>query len=66
MKITTGQRVTSFISEVESVVKQVKDMGEGISNVAVILKIINSLPSKFVTAWNTVDLAKRNLEDLIA
>nr|XP_023017724.1 uncharacterized protein LOC111506754 [Leptinotarsa decemlineata] len=44
-------------------------MGEDISDVAVISKIINSFPPKFamlVTAWDSVDSSKQTLSDIIA
>lgn len=53
--------MTSFISEVKSVVKQLKDVDNCIFDVAVISKIINSLSLKLeilVVVWDSVDPAK--------
>lgn len=60
------QKVSTFLAEIETLVKQTKDMGKNVSEVAVILKILNSLPSTFavlITSWDLVYPAKQSLSD---
>lgn len=69
IRMNAGMKIATFISEIESLVKQLEEMGEKISEVAKISKIINSLPPKydmFVTAWDSVESSKQTLTDLIA
>lgn len=60
------QKVSTFLAEIETLVKQLKDMGKNVSEVAVILKVLNSLPSTFavlITSWDLVYPAKQSLSD---
>jgi len=66
-KMATGDSVAQHIAKVESMARQLKDLGETVSNVALMAKILGSLPSKYnalITAWDSVDTDKQTLQSL--
>jgi len=47
--------------------RQLEDVGEKVSDVAVMAKILASLPSKYnslITAWDSVDVENQTLNNL--
>ncbi|UYV63270.1 K02A2.6-like, partial [Cordylochernes scorpioides] len=68
-KMNPNDNIASHIFKVETQAQQMKDLGEPISDVALITKIICSLPDKyknFVTAWDSVSSEENTLENLTA
>ncbi|UYV60351.1 hypothetical protein LAZ67_1000907 [Cordylochernes scorpioides] len=68
-KMNPNDNIASHISKVETQAQQMKDLGEPISDVALITKIICSLPDKyknFITAWDSVSSEEKTLENLTA
>ncbi|UYV82085.1 K02A2.6-like [Cordylochernes scorpioides] len=68
-KMNPNANIASHISKVETQAQQMKDLGEPISDVALITKIICSLPDKyknFITAWDSVSSEEKTLENLTA
>ncbi|UYV67002.1 hypothetical protein LAZ67_4003628, partial [Cordylochernes scorpioides] len=68
-KMNPNDNIASHISKVETQAQQMKDLGEPISDVALITKIICSLPDKhknFITAWDSVSSGEKTLENLTA
>lgn len=68
-RMSDGEKIASHIAKVESLVKQLKDVNETISDSAISSKIINSLPSKynsFRTAWDSVAFADQTMANLTA
>ncbi|UYV67996.1 hypothetical protein LAZ67_5002745, partial [Cordylochernes scorpioides] len=64
-----NDNIATHISKVETLAQQMKDLGEPISDVALITKIICSLPDKyknFITAWDSVSSEEKTLENLTA
>lgn len=55
------------IANIESMARQLKDLGENVSDITIMAKILDSLPSKFnafVTAWDNVDANNQTLQIL--
>ncbi|UYV62645.1 hypothetical protein LAZ67_2001397 [Cordylochernes scorpioides] len=68
-KMNPNDNIATHISKVETLAQQMKDLGEPISDVALITKIICSLPDKyknFITAWDLVSSEEKTLENLTA
>ncbi|UYV65135.1 hypothetical protein LAZ67_3003247 [Cordylochernes scorpioides] len=68
-KMNPNDNIATHISKVETLAQQMKDLGEPISDVALITKIICSLPDKyknFITAWDSVSSEEKTLENLTA
>ncbi|UYV84036.1 hypothetical protein LAZ67_X000937 [Cordylochernes scorpioides] len=68
-KMNPNDNIASHISKVETQAQQMKDLGEPISDVALITKIICSLPDKYknlITAWDSVSSEEKTLENLTA
>ncbi|UYV61249.1 hypothetical protein LAZ67_1004106 [Cordylochernes scorpioides] len=68
-KMNPNDSIATHISKVETLAQQMKDLGEPISDVALITKIICSLPDKyknFITAWDSVSSEEKTLENLTA
>lgn len=68
-RMATGDSITQHIAKVENMARQLKDLGETVSDVTLMAKILDSLPSKFnalVTAWDSVDIEKQTIQGLIS
>ncbi|UYV60728.1 hypothetical protein LAZ67_1002045 [Cordylochernes scorpioides] len=68
-KMNPNDNIASHVSKVETQAQQMKDLGEPISDVALITKITCSLPDKyknFITAWDSVSSEEKTLENLTA
>lgn len=66
-RITTNDSVVHHIAKIQNIAAQLKDVGEVVSDVAVMAKILASLPEKFhslVTAWDNVPSKDQNIERL--
>ena len=66
-RMNTSDSVPQHIAKVENMARQLKDLGENVSNDMIMAKLIGSLPSQynaFVTAWDSVDAEKQTLEIL--
>ncbi|UYV67549.1 hypothetical protein LAZ67_5001172 [Cordylochernes scorpioides] len=64
-KMNPNDNIATHISKVETLAQQMKDLGEPISDVALITKIICSLPDKyknFITAWDSVSSEENSTE----
>lgn len=59
--------ISQHVAKVENMVRQLKDLGEMVSDVAIMATILGSLPSKYsslITAWDSVVNDQRTLENL--
>lgn len=68
-RMSIGDSVAQHIAKIENMARQLKDLGEVVSDVTIMAKILGSLPSKYnalVTAWDSVDADKQTLENLAA
>lgn len=68
-KMSTSDSVAQHISKVESLAKQLKESGENISEMAVITKILGTLPPKYRSlrqAWMSLAPANQTLVNLTA
>lgn len=68
-RMNDSNTIATHISKIESLVKQLRDVNETISNSAITSKVINSLPAKynaFRTAWDSVDANRQTLDNLTA
>lgn len=66
-RMSSNDSVTQHITKVENLARNLKDLGENISDITIMAKVLGSLPSKynaFVTAWDSVDTEKQTLENL--
>jgi len=66
-RMQSRDKVALHISKVENLARQLRDMGETVSDVAIITKILGSLPEKynaFVTAWDSVERGNKTLNNL--
>lgn len=63
----SGDDIATFISKLQSIVQQMKDLGENISDNIVITKILMSLPSEFAhfaSAWESTAENLQTIENL--
>lgn len=68
-KMNPSDSMAQHISKVESLAQQLKDSGEEISGMAIITKIISTLPSKYRSvrqAWLSLDSAQQTIQNLTA
>lgn len=66
-KMASNDNVAQHIAKVENMARQLKDVGETVSNITIMAKILGSLPSKFsalVTAWDSVDTNNQTIHML--
>jgi len=66
-RMKSGDSVSQHIAKVENMARQLKDVGEAVSDVTIMAKILESLPSKynaFVTAWDSVEEANQTIFNL--
>jgi len=66
-RMKSGDSVSQHIAKVENMARQLKDVGETVSDVTIMAKILGSLPSKynaFVTAWDSVEEANQTIFNL--
>jgi len=63
----SGDKVPLHVSKVENLARQLRDVGETVSDVAIITKILESLPEKYnalVIAWDNVERGNQTLDNL--
>lgn len=68
-KMDPKDSISQHIAKVENLAKQIKDTGEELSNVAIMTKILGSLPMKYRNlrqAWLSMDEAKQTIPNLTA
>lgn len=61
--------VAQHIAKIESLARQIKESGDAISNIAIVTKILSTLPSKyhaFRQAWLSLDETKQTIANLTA
>ena len=66
-KINVNDSVAHYIAEVQNIAGQLQDVGENISEVAIIAKICGGLSVKFaafLSAWDSVPLNKQTIENV--
>lgn len=67
-RMLSSDLVAQHITKVENMARRQRDVGEQVSNVTVIAKVLGSLPPKygaFVTAWDNLDPANQTLDSLM-
>lgn len=67
LKIENGEKMLTYITGVENLVKEIKDTGEDVSDTSVFTKIISALPMKyryFRQAWLSMEPDRRTLKNL--
>jgi len=63
----SGDKIALYVSKVENLACQLRDVGETILDVATITKILGSLLGKYnalVTAWDSVERGEQTLDNL--
>jgi len=66
-KMDVSDSVVQHFAKVQNMARQLEDVGEKISDVAVMAKILASLPSKYnslITAWDSVEVENQTLNNL--
>lgn len=66
-KMAVGETVVQHVAKVQNMAAQLADLGETVSSVAVMAKILSSLSPKYATlqtAWDSVDPSRQTLEHL--
>ncbi|XP_024879226.1 uncharacterized protein LOC112459392, partial [Temnothorax curvispinosus] len=67
-KMQTSDSVIQHVSAIQNMTRQLRDLGEPISEAAVIAKILSSLTTKFnvfKTAWDSVDPQRQTIANLL-
>jgi len=66
--MTPSDSVAQHIAKIENMARQLKDVGEELSKVMIMAKILGTLPQKFgplITAWDSVSEANQTRDNLI-
>lgn len=66
-KMAQNDSIAQHVAKIENTARQLKDLGENVSDLTIMAKILGSLPSKFsafVTAWDSVDASKQTIDNL--
>jgi len=66
-KMAPNDSVAQHIAKVENMARQLKDVGEKVTDITIMAKILGSLPAKFsafVTAWDSVEANNQTFESL--
>ncbi|KAG7200027.1 hypothetical protein KM043_004794 [Ampulex compressa] len=67
-RMETSNSVVQYVAKVQNMAMKLIDLGEKVLSVAIMTKIIASLPSKFnalKTAWDSVDVADQTVDNLV-
>ncbi|XP_011687076.1 PREDICTED: uncharacterized protein LOC105449517 [Wasmannia auropunctata] len=67
-RMDSSDSVVQHVAKVQNMAMQLKDLGENVSPVAIMAKIISSLPAKFnplKTAWDSVAVADQTVDNLV-
>lgn len=68
-KFETGTEMSMFLSKIQELQNQLKQMGEEISDKFVITKVLMSLPDEykhFISAWESAPDDKQTMDNLVA
>lgn len=68
-KFESGTEMSTFLSKIQELQNQLKQLGEGVSDKFVITKVLMSLPDEykhFVSAWESAPDSKQTMDNLIA
>lgn len=66
-KMDINDSIATHIAKVENLARQIRDTGENLSDIAIMTKILGSLPSKFRSfrqAWLSLDETKQTIQNL--
>jgi len=66
-KIASRDKIALNVTKVENMARQLRDIGETLSDVTIIAKILGSLPEKYnalITAWDSVENENQMLDRL--
>lgn len=66
-KMNSTDSVVQHVAKVQNMAQQLKDVGEAVSDVAIMAKIIAGLPHKFnalKTAWDSVSIEQQTVDNL--
>lgn len=66
-KMNSNDSIAQHIAKVENLAQQLRDTGEGLSDIAIMTKILGSLPPKFRSfrqAWLSLDETKQTIQNL--
>ena len=64
-KMDSNESVTKYVTRLENMVRVLKDVGENVSDVSLMAKILGGLTSKynaFISAWDSVESSKQTIE----
>lgn len=67
-RMNSNETVIEFVTRIQSLTSQLKDVGEVISDIDVMAKILGTLPSKYstlVTAWDSMPYENQNIGTLL-
>lgn len=67
-RMDSNESVVQHVSRVQNLAAQLKDLGENVSEVAIMAKVLDSLPSRYnalQTAWDSVPVENQSLENLL-
>jgi len=67
-KMSSNDSVAQYVTKVENMARQLKDVGEELSHVMIMAKILGTLPQRFgplITAWDSVSENNQTLNNLI-
>ncbi|KAG5317910.1 COPIA protein, partial [Pseudoatta argentina] len=67
-KMAPNDSIAQHVAKIENMARQLKDVGEELSDVMIMAKILGTLPQKFsplVTAWDSVSEANQSRANLI-
>ena len=66
-RMSPGDSIAQHFAKLENMANQLKDIGEAVSDIMIMAKIISTLPTKFnafVSAWDSVPTESQNLTNL--
>jgi len=66
-KMALNDSITQPVAKIENMARQLKDVGEKVSDITIMAKILGILPAKFsafVIAWDSVDANNQTLDNL--
>jgi len=67
-KMASNDLVAQYVAKIKNMARQLKDIGEELSEVMIMVKIFGTLPQKFnslFTAWDSVSETNRTRDNLI-
>ncbi|XP_076285580.1 uncharacterized protein LOC143211633 [Lasioglossum baleicum] len=67
-RMESNESVVQHVSRVQNIASQLKDLGEAVSDTAIMAKVLGSLPSKYnalQTTWDSVPEARQTLDNLL-